>query len=213
MKHLYIILIICLTTSLYGQGNITSIEIIPASPAITDSVYLVAHLSFSTGSCDQQSFSASVVGNNVVASSHHCVGALTVICSASDTVNLGVLAPGTYNVDLTLTSGAAPIPCTPGFAPDDNDTTSFIVIAPTEIQTHNFDFDMAPNPAYNELRISGKSIGDKSNMKVAVYTQDGKLLIDAALPQNGIVNVSELSAGIYFVQVGNSSVKKLLKID
>lgn len=212
MKHLYIILIICLSTSLYGQGTITSIEIVPAVPTIADSVYLVAHLSFSSGSCEQQYFSASVVGNNVIASSHHCVGTLTVICPASDTVNLGLLAAGTYNVDLTLSSGAAPIPCSPGFAPDDNDTLSFTVIAPTAIQSVDFDFKMSPNPAETELRISGPGIQNRSNLKVSIYAQDGKLLISSVLPDHGIVDLTELTAGIYFVQVGASSVKKLVKI-
>ena len=147
MKSLFFVFVFStvITVAMRAQGTITSIEVIPAMPTIADSVYLVGHFQFTSGGCDKQFFTASLVGNHVVASAQHCTGMLTYICDVSDTLNLGILPFGTYTVDLTLSSGAAPIPCTPGIVPDDNDSTSFNVIAPTAVAENGIQFRFSPS--------------------------------------------------------------------
>ncbi|MBL4704786.1 MAG: T9SS type A sorting domain-containing protein [Flavobacteriales bacterium] len=198
-----------------AQGTITSIETYPSSPTTTDSVYLIAHLSFTAGDCDKQSFSASVIGNNVVASAHHCIGMLTVICDISDTTNLGLLPAGTYNVDLTLSSGAAPIPCSPGFAPDDNDTMSFTVIAPTsisELTAKSNNFRLAPNPTNNIVYLSGNDLFNHIGEQLSIFSFDGKLVHQSALSNDFSIDISSLPVGIYMVRISSFIPQKLIKI-
>lgn len=214
MRPIYTLMILLSSLSCFSQGNITAIEIYPSAPLTTDNVYLIAHLSFSSGSCEKQSFSASVVGNNVIASAHHCTGMLTVICDISDTTNLGVLPAGLYNVDLTLSSGAAPIPCSPGFAPDDNDTMSFIVALPsTGIVDQYFQFGMSPNPTNGKISLSGKHLTSHLGSEIKVYTSQGKLAQQSTLTNDFSIDVSSLPAGLYFVKILNFTSQRLMKYD
>ena len=196
-----------------AQGAITSIEVIPAMPTIADSVYLVGHFQFTSGGCDKQFFTASLLGNHVVASAQHCTGMLTYICDVSDTLNLGILPFGTYTVDLTLSSGAAPIPCTPGIVPDDNDSTSFNVIAPLSIAENNIGFRLTPNPAKEMLTFSGNELKRLVGEQVVVYGLNGSIVKAEPLDAEYNMDVSELNPGLYFVKIGPSQIQKLVIID
>ena len=215
MKSLFFVFVFSSLIVLVGrtQGTITSIEVIPAMPTIADSVYLVGHFQFTSGGCDKQFFTASLVGNHVVASAQHCTGMLTYICDVSDTLNLGILPFGTYTVDLTLSSGAAPIPCTPGIVPDDNDSTSFNVIAPTAVAENGIQFRFSPNPVKEMLTFSGNELKRLIGEQVVVYDLNGSKVKAEPLDADCTMDVSELSPGLYFVKVGSSQLQKLVKID
>ena len=78
--------------------------------------------------------SHSVSGNNIVASTQHCLGMLTAICNTTDTFKLNPLAVGTYTFDLTLSSGLGPPPCTAGIISDDNYVFTFDVVTSVGIE-------------------------------------------------------------------------------
>tara|TARA_B110000046_G_scaffold129427_1_gene135907 strand:+ start:306 stop:734 length:429 start_codon:yes stop_codon:yes gene_type:complete len=77
--------------------------------------------------CPLDMKSHSVLGNNIVASTQHCIGIAAAICNTTDTFKLNPLAVGTYTFDLTLSSGAGGPPCTAGIVADDNDVITFNV--------------------------------------------------------------------------------------
>ena len=109
-------------------GSISSLTISPVNPNNTDTVYIYAELLFTSSGCPLDMKSHSVLGNNIVASTQHCLGMLTTICNTTDTFKLNPLAVGTYTFDLTLSSGGGGPPCTAGIVPDDNDIISFSVV-------------------------------------------------------------------------------------
>jgi hypothetical protein len=115
-------------------GSISSLTISPANPNNTDTVYIYAELLFTSSGCPLDMKSHSVLGNNIVASTQHCLGMLTAICNTTDTFKLNPLALGIYTFDLTLSSGFGGTPCTAGIVPDDNDTISFNVVTPVGIE-------------------------------------------------------------------------------
>ena len=128
MRKLLLILI-ALPMIGFGQmlGSISSLTISPANPNNTDTVYIYAELLFTSSGCPLDMKSHSVLGNNIVASTQHCLGMLTTICNTTDTFKLNPLAIGTYTFDLTLSSGAGGPPCTAGIVADDNDVITFNV--------------------------------------------------------------------------------------
>ena len=122
----------------FGQtyGSISSFTISPVNPNNTDTVYIYAELWFCCSNCSLEMKSHSVLGNNIVASTQHCLGMLSTICNTTDTFKLNPLAVGTYTFDLTLSSGFGGPPCTAGVLPDDNDVITFNVVTSVEIEEH-----------------------------------------------------------------------------
>ena len=135
MKKLLLILL-CLPMIGLGQmlGSISSLTISPVNPNNTDTVYIYAELLFTSSDCSLDMKSHSVLGNNIAASTQHCLGMLTTICNTTDTFKLNPLALGTYTFDLTLSSGFGGPPCTAGIVPDDNDVITFNVVTSVGIE-------------------------------------------------------------------------------
>jgi len=128
MKKLLLILL-CLPMIGFGQmfGSISSFTISPVNPNNTDTVYIYAELSFIQTGCQLDVKSYNIVGNNILASSLHCIGMGAAFCYTTDTFKLNPLLAGNYLFDFTLSSGAGPL-CTAGILPDDNDVISFNVV-------------------------------------------------------------------------------------
>ena len=137
MKKLLLILL-CLPMIMLGQtfGSISSFTISPINPNNTDTVYIYAELLFCCSNCSLEMKSHSVSGNNIVASTQHCLGILSAICNTTDTFKLNPLAVGTYTFDLTLSSGFGGHPCMAGILPDDNDVITFNVVNSVGIEEH-----------------------------------------------------------------------------
>jgi len=135
MKKLLLILL-CLPMIGLGQmlGSISSLTISPVNPNNTDTVYIYAELLFTSSGCPLDMKSHSVLGNNIVASTQHCIGIAAAICNTTDTFKINPLAVGTYTFDLTLSSGAGGPPCTAGIVADDNDVITFNVVTSVGIE-------------------------------------------------------------------------------
>ena len=120
----------------FGQmlGSISSLTISPANPNNTDTVYIYAELSFTSTGCPLDVKSYSITGNNIFASTQHCLGIATAICNTTDTFKLNPLIVGAYLFDLTLSSGGGGSPCTTGIVPNDNDIITFNVVPPVGIE-------------------------------------------------------------------------------
>jgi hypothetical protein len=129
MKKLLLILL-CFPMIGFGQmlGSISSLTISPVNPNNTDTVYVYAELLFTSSGCPLDMKSHSVSGNNIVASTQHCIGIAAAICNTTDTFKLNPLSVGTYTFNLTLSSGAGGPPCTAGIIADDNDIITFNVV-------------------------------------------------------------------------------------
>ena len=121
----------------FGQGSIIALTVSPTYPTETDTVYIYASLSFASSSCPLDVKSHSILGNNIVASTQHCLGMLSAICYNTDTFKINPLSTGTYTFDLTLSSGFGGPPCTAGIVPNDYDTIMFYVSPSTSVEEYN----------------------------------------------------------------------------
>ena len=138
MKKLLLILL-CLPVIGFGQilSSIFSLTISPVNPNNTDTVYIYAELSFTSTGCPLDVKSYSITGNNIFASTQHCIGIATTICNTTDTFKLNPLIVGAYLFDLTLSSGGGVPPCTAGIVPNDNDIITFNVVSSVGIEEHS----------------------------------------------------------------------------
>jgi hypothetical protein len=68
-----------------------------------------------------------------------------------------------------------------------------------------------PNPT--ESSLSFKSKTDLTNEKVSVYSTNGQLLVEKNINSNNTIDLSELSTGIYLIQLSSDKSKsfKIIK--
>jgi len=84
----------------------------------------------------------------------------------------------------------------------------------TTLSNENFDesqFAIYPNPVANELYIESEQVQIK---RVVIFTLNGKQVLDVNFQKDQLIDVSNLSKGLYLVKVetGNGSLmKKLIK--
>ena len=178
MKKLLLILL-CLPMIRFGQmlGSISSLTISPVNPNNTDTVYIYAELLFTSSGCPLDMKSHSVLGNNIVAWTQHCLGMLTTICNTTDTFKLNPLAVGTYTFDLTLSSGFGGPPCTAGIVPDDNDVITFNVVNSVGIEEQTTKKELL----HTTYLLGRKTKGTKNQPLFYIYddgTVEKKIIIE-----------------------------------
>jgi hypothetical protein len=194
-----------ISTSIFAQGgSIISFYTLPASPTTNDAVKVVAELMFTSGSCELSEQGHTTTLSRTDAYAHHCVGMLTVICPATDTFNLGTLPAGDHTFVLTLTSGGAPSPCTPGIVTDDTDSITFTVDPGVGIYSPDaVDFSVYPNPAstFVTLSLASGEKGLKQNTKAIIYNAQGALVLTTPNIINQTLNIENLSPGLYYLHL------------
>jgi hypothetical protein len=67
---------------------------------------------------------------------------------------------------------------------------------------------ISPNPAYSTIQILG--LDDTQN--VQVVNALGNVLLSESLSSNGILNIEQLSTGIYFVRLGDGRMVRFVKL-
>ena len=198
MKALATILFAMLCIGATAQ-NITQLRTFPLNPTSNDTVLLIADLQFSSSGCALDTKSHQVNGYSIVASTQHCVGIAQAICNATDTFVLGVLPTGRYTVNLTLNTGAGPIPCTPPGVPSDSDTMSFVVQTTLGIQDQVLpSFTIYPNPAKDFIVLSDEYQKVVSSLKV--FNVAGAVVLESETPKKRI-DVSQLTPGVYTMEL------------
>ena len=171
MKKL-LLLLLCVPLIGFGQiqGSISSLTISPTYPTETDTVYIYAELLFSSSNCPLDIKSYIISGNNIAASTQHCLGMLATICNTIDTFKINPLSVGSYTFDLTLSSGFGGPPCTPGIIPDDYDTITFNVSAFVGIEEY-----ITTKNLMRVIDIFGKKTKEQKNKLLFYIYDDGTI--------------------------------------
>jgi len=217
MKHFTLFLFsLFFSFQIAHAQQIQSIEIIPAEPTVTDTIKIIITNVFPSGGCDG-TVDYNIFENSILASSLHCLGMLTVICTDIDTLVINPLPEGQYNFVYTLSSGFGPPgECTPGIVPDDFETISFYVSPPLNVnELDAFSLTVFPNPAKDvcHLYFETSAIGKNT---LSVFDAYGKsVLVLPVLNTNYVqVNTSALAAGLYFLQLTDdlSNKSKVLRL-
>ena len=167
MKKL-LLLLLCVPLIGFGQGSIGSLTVSPIYPTETDTVYIYAELLFSSSNCPLDIKSYIISGNNIAASTQHCLGMLATICNTIDTFKINPLSVGSYTFDLTLSSGFGGPPCTPGIVPDDYDIITFNVSAFVGIEGHTTNKELIKT-----IDILGRETKGKKNELLFYIYDDG----------------------------------------
>ncbi len=105
MKKLFIFLVISAFSLLTNAQSIQSVDISPVSPTTNDVVTINVHYVFTSGPCDLFQQNVTIIGNSIYTEHFHCPGMLTVICTGTDNLQVGVLPPGNYSVFANLFTG------------------------------------------------------------------------------------------------------------
>ena len=192
----------CFCLPLFSQV-IDSSVVSPANPGINDTIKIYTYLRFSYGGC-AGSANFTISGNTISASSVHCLGMLAYICHDVDTV---ILNPphtaGNYTYIYTLSSGAAPPPCTPGIIPNDYDTLIFSIGTSNNPPT-------ITNPG-NDTICRGNSLGpiaislsdeDPSSVLLSAYSSDTNILSNSGLLLTGTSSARQLTIDASTAQPG-----------
>ena len=76
------------------------------------------------------------------------------------------------------------------------------VLGVREIVTENF--KVYPNPARNELHVSGNEFGP---YRYALYSMDGRLLLQGEVGNGEAIHTGDIPAGLYILKINNTSLK------
>lgn len=70
------------------------------------------------------------------------------------------------------------------------------------------EFEVYPNPAQNQLFVQHANTGKS---RIEMYSSIGTLVLSDYLSQDGMLDISEIPQGIYFIRMGNST-KRFVKL-
>lgn len=208
LKQLLIPGLILFSQQVFGQlPSIDSLKMIPNNPTIADEIKIVCYTTFSSGSCDMQNHYVTVQGNQITLNLEYSPGAATYICNDVDTVSLGNLDAGDYELDVNLI-------IMPMDVIEDHDTLYFSIgnLLGINENSNNFDVSVHPNPFNKELRIET----DATIEKIELNSISGqKVSKELTFAYDKKIDLSDLKDGIYLLTLtddkGNKSMKRVFK--
>lgn len=203
MKKTYsLIFSLFASLSVFAQGTIVSLSVVPENPTVNDLIEIHAELMFSSSDCQPDHQDHSVNGFEISASAHHCLGMLTAICNTTDVFQVGQLPAGLYTFGMTLTSGFGESGCSPGIVPDDNQLLNFTVSGSVGIdEPVDAENLLFPTPSEDILNfkhaLSEPCILSNSAGQHVVTISKGTRQVD----------ISALEAGVYILSSANLRLK------
>lgn len=207
-KRLLILGLILFSQEVVAQiPEIDSLKLIPENPTIADDIKIVFYATFPSGSCDLGNHYVIVQGNQITLNLEYSPGAATYICSDVDTVSLGNLEAGDYELDVNLI-------IQPMDTIEDQDTLYFSIgnLLGISESTNAFDVSVYPNPFNEELLIETDAIIEKVELNsISGQKVSEKINLD----YDKRLDLSDLKDGIYLLTLtdhnGNKSMKRVIK--
>lgn len=213
LKQVILPMLLVATQHVFGQiPAIDSLAIIPENPVAGDEVKVVIYATFPSGSCNLTNHTVDIQNGIIVLDLFYTVGAATYICHSTDTVTIGYLEKGTYQLETNLyvntgMNGEQTL--------EDTKTTAISVSQQLAVMTPSADSGISiyPNPFYDELSIVTDLVIDNA----AIFSVIGEKTILCENCQPGkVLDLSNLRNGTYFFTVtdkdGNSYSHKIIKI-
>lgn len=210
MKKALILFLFLSHKILFAQfGQITSVQIIPTNPTDADQVKAVVAVMLGGSPCNLNNAVNSITGNNIELDNYYCEGMLTMICNRTDTINLGTLSAGTYNLVVNMWTG-----CGPYTAVDSALNNSFNVSVFSKISkvTASSELMVFPNPtADGEILLQ---IPNNHSYSIICYDAVGKVVFSNANLSSTQKLKLPSSKGFYYIKAidynGNSEVIKVM---
>jgi hypothetical protein len=194
-KLLFTTLLTMLMSGVVAQ-SILDVRFDPAYPGPADSVRAIIDLEFTTGDCQMSSGNFSVNNDSIRIEVAHCPGPLNFICYVTDTINLGVLPPGTYATNVVLRKGNyfSADPCAGSSLVDSVHNPVIVYLVSGLDETPDHADKLIYNPADGTLDLIS-SITESSELKV--YNVQGAVVLEETIKSGKKLNAGSLKAGVY----------------
>lgn len=212
MKKIYTILstLVVFVASTFAQ--IDTVFISPAGPTTSDSVKVTAYTTFTSGGCDTLSLGVNP-GSLITVDACHQSGFTAVICHDSITINLGLLAAGSYDLDYIVRQPnpvTDPTNCT-GEPVADSVRVKFTVTGSSGMGSLSAPKNLVmlfPNPTDGAIAIQYDLNKAEEGATLVIYNIVGQVVKQVPLINKKgaiIENISNLSKGSYFYRVETPS--------
>lgn len=187
---------------------IQTLEILPASPTVADSIYLIATVQTPNSTCALNQSVVTIENGVVGVNACYAHGLLTAICQRTDTISIGKIdQPGTFELlfmasltdfgDTTCTTPQGSMMSSIEFMVDIADAVS-------ETPTTR-GFDIYPNPSHGQVDLHFHT-GEPFKGQIRWVDQYGKMVYhtqvrEAQTSQPLRINLSHLPDGLYYCTV------------
>lgn len=195
-----------------AQNNIDSLKIIPDAPTTMDSIKVICYSTFGSGSIFLTSSNININGPSIDIQAYYFVGGFAVITYVIDTIFIGILSAGTYELvyEILDSSGTS----------FDMDTTDFIVLQTTTIENlqnlKKNSFHIYPNPIKENLIIKFEKTNHDAHSisKITIIDIRGKKIYEQITKKNKlIINGKVFSMkGVYFLKIEHNNNLNIIKI-
>ena len=211
MKKIYTTLLLaCLMTFSLHAFQIDSLKIIPTSPTSNDTIKVIAFTTHASSGCPLTRSSVEFIDDTIIVRASHTLGPWQTICHSTDTLILGMLEPGNYELHYHLMDTSLTVTL-------DIVTISFTVIQAIGIQhieTQNSEIVIYPIPATSEVTI--KLPYSYNEYYIGIYSHLGQRIKAIYTRKNAIsVNLSDVPDGIFYAVItdkyGRRWNKKIIK--
>lgn len=196
MKKIFTLFLILFSLTSNAQ-TILNTTIDPSSPTDNDQIKLYAELAFPSAACNLENISIVKNGNAIFVSLFHCSGMLTVICNITDTVAIGQLTAGTYDLETQLFYGSQNLSgiCA-NYTQVEQTTTMFIVSTQTGIKENA---KSTPVISIQSSKLIVANLTTQYDMNV--YDVAGKLIATKKVSATDNEMSLNVSGGYYFYEL------------
>lgn len=207
MKNIFVVLLFsCVqafySSSVFAQGPIIdSVKILPNVPTKKDTVKIAFHVH--TGAPGILLYLNNQLNNNTIdiKGCYSIVSGSTVPEYYDDTIKIGALAVGTYQVNFTAYLSVGTSNCT--YEDSVKTTVPFSVIPPVTILTPSDDFlSIYPNPAKDFLYVNIDKNSQVEN--ITIQNMHGRTLLHINNMKNYPLDISSIPLGIYLVYINTN---------
>jgi hypothetical protein len=215
MKKLLFFVSVVLCSTLSSAQTINSWGYFPQNPTSNDSIQIFVHVTFNSGACPLDSINVIDSAQTIIIEFYHCLGSLTVMCDAYDTVMIAPQPAGAHYV--TIREYYAGFPCPQG---SHNYSEAFggIMVDPSTVQGPQFCMIAAKyHNTTSVLEIYELQKCNPAEKVLSLYDIQGRLLQQKSLTVFPAKVAIDAASGLYYYSLedkgGNLTTGKFVKAD
>lgn len=218
IKHTYLSIICIFFCSCFSYGQfIISLEIVPENPTTADELFLVTHLS-AFGQYNPPDVVVENNGTTINVAICFYKGGYVPIEETHyyDTISLGFVNTGSYNLNYSLSSTFSEQGCTESDAEESKDFSFFVDRYLSLNELTNSTLSLFPNPVTNTLNFTLNDNSSFITMEILDVTGEKVKTVKYINQENGTYNnsidISDLKNGLYFFKFSNDKQQITRKI-
>jgi len=195
---LKILLLTFFMSSAVNAQIIDSLEILPSNPTSSDIIKIESNTFFLYSSCYIVDWSIDVQNSNISINTVHDMGYATALCYSRDTLTIGQLNAGTYELIYYLSLS------NPNDTDSDTDTLYFTVQDSSDFQVSDYsdeNINIYPNPASSQITIDLERF-TTDKVEINIYSILGQKMRTLITDKSKVsIDISDLREGVYFVGI------------